>query len=59
MSMTVPASTAIPMTISSPTTTFAASGPSGAGPLRECECPCECATANTLEVVRIDRGDYF
>ena len=38
------ASTATPMAISRPTTIFAASGPSGAGPLREWEWAWECVT---------------
>src|SRR2546423_10450494 len=47
---TAPASTATPMAISAPTTTLAAMGPNGAGPLSECEWAWECVTRNRVEV---------
>src|SRR5262245_61861965 len=49
-SHTAPASTAMPIAISAPTTILAAIGPNGAGPLSECEWACECVTRNRVDV---------
>ena len=48
-SRAAPARTTTPMAISSPTTTFAANGPSGEGPCRVCEWACECVTRTRVE----------